>query len=184
MKKNLGPVNCMYPLPTVLVGADVDGKPNYLPIAHVGIATPKTITLGINKIHYTNRGITENKSFSINIPSEEMVRETDYCGLVSGKEKDKGSLFTNFYGKLKTAPMIEECPLNMECRLINTVDMGTHDLFIGEVVETYCEEKILAKGVVDYSKVKPFLFDMNSRGYWKLGTRFADAWSIGKKYKK
>ena len=80
--------------------------------------------------------------------------------------------------------MIEQCPLNIECRLINTIDMGTHDLFIGEVVETYCEEKILVKGAVDYAKIKPILFDKISRGYWKLGTRFADAWDIGKKLKK
>jgi flavin reductase (DIM6/NTAB) family NADH-FMN oxidoreductase RutF len=184
MKKNIGPVNCLYPLPAVLVGADVDGKPSYLTIAHVGIASTKTITLSINKVHYTNRWIIENKTFSVNIPSESMVAETDYCGLVSGKDTDKGALFTNFYGKLKTAPMIEQCPLNMECKLINTIDMGTHDLFIGEVVETYCEEKILVKGAVDYAKIKPLLFDKISRGYWKLGARFADAWDIGKKLKK
>ena len=147
MKKNIGPVNCLYPLPAVLVGADVDGKPSYLTIAHVGLASTKAITLSINKVHYINRWIIENKTFSVNLPSESMVVETDYCGLVSGKDTDKGALFTNFYGKLKTAPMIEQCPLNMECKLVNTVDMGTHDLFIGEVMETYCEEKILVKAI-------------------------------------
>lgn len=183
MKKDIGPVNCLYPMPTVLVGANVDGKPNYLTIAHVGIATPKVISLGINKIHYTCRGIAQNKAFSVNIPSESMVAETDYCGLVSGRDIDKGALFTSFYGKLKTAPMIEECRLNMECRLIDTVDMGTHNLCLGEVIETYCEENILTKGMADYGKIKPFLCDKNARGYWKLGARFADAWSVGKRLK-
>ncbi len=174
----------MYPLPTVLIGANVYGKPNYLPIAHVGIATPNIISLGINKIHYTNQGIKENKTFSVNMPSESMVTETDYCGLVSGRDSDKSRVFTNFYGKLKTAPMIDACPLNMECKLITVGDMRTHDIFMGEVVETYCDEKFLTKGAVDYGKIRPILFDMNSRGYWKLGERFADAWKIGKKMKK
>ncbi len=75
----------------------------------------------MNKRHYTNTGIRKNGTFSVNIPSAEMVKETDYCGLLSGKDVDKAELFENFYGKLWTAPMIEECPLNIECRLIKTV---------------------------------------------------------------
>lgn len=143
----------MYSLPVVLIGANVGGRPTYFPIAYLGIASMKTISLDVNKSHYTNRWIIENKSFSVNIPSECMVVETYYWGLVSGKDADKGALFNNFYGKLKTAPMIEECPLNMECRLVKNVDMETHDLFIDEVVETYCDERVLIKGVVDYSKI-------------------------------
>ena len=95
MKVKLGPVNTLYPLPTTLVGALVDGKPNYITIAHVGIMDLGSISLGMNKVHYTNAGIKENKTFSVNLPSVELVKETDYCGLVSGKNVDKGELHGN-----------------------------------------------------------------------------------------
>ncbi len=134
MKVELGAKNCLYPLPTILVGALVNGKPNYITIAHVGITEPAAISLGMNKVHYTNQGIKTNKTFSLNIPSTAMVKETDYCGLVSGKDENKSDMFKTFYGQLKTAPMIEECSINMECALIQTVDFPNHDLFIGKVV--------------------------------------------------
>jgi len=108
---------------------------------------------------------------------------TDYCGLVSGKKVDKSKLFDVFYGKLKTAPMIRECPINMECRLIQTVDFPKHDVFIGEIVETYVDEEYLTDGIVDFAKVQPILFVMNDTSYWKLGQRLANAWDIGKSFK-
>lgn len=133
-------------MPTTLVGANVKGKPNYITIAHVGIMDLSSISLGMAKIHYTNAGIKENKTFSVNIPSAGMVKKTDYCGLVSGKRVDKSRLFENFCGKLETAPMIKQCPINTECRLIKTVDFPKHDVFVGEVVETYCDEQCLKDG--------------------------------------
>jgi len=183
MKTEIGCKNCLYPLPTTLVGANVKGKPNFITIAHVGIVNPQAITLGVNKIHYTNAGIKENGTFSVNIPSENLVKETDYCGLVSGKTIDKSKLFKVFYGKLETAPMIEECPVTMECKLIKTVDFPNHDLFIGEVVATYCDESVVKDGEVDMDKVQPILFIMHDHGYYKLGTQFAKAWSVGKELK-
>lgn len=183
MKKELGPKNCLYPMPTTLVGALVDGKPNYITIAHVGIMNPGTVSLGMNKAHYTNAGIKLNGTFSVNIPDEKLVEKTDYCGLVSGKKVDKSALFKTFYGKLKTAPMIEECPVTMECRLIKTVDFPTHDIFMGEVVNAYCDESVLTGGVLDFEKMRPLLFTMGDRGYWSMGKRVADAWSAGKKLK-
>jgi flavin reductase (DIM6/NTAB) family NADH-FMN oxidoreductase RutF len=75
MKMELGAKNCLYPLPTTLVGALVNGKPNYTTIAHVGIMDLESVSLGMNKLHYANLGIKENKTFSINIPSTKMVKE-------------------------------------------------------------------------------------------------------------
>ena len=183
MKTKLGAKNCLYPLPTTLVGANVEGKPNYITIAHVGIMDLGSVSLGMHKSHYTNAGIKVNKTFSVNIPSIEMVKETDYCGIVSGKKADKAKLFETFYGNLETAPMIKGCPINMECKLIKTVDFPNHDVFVGEVVETYCDEECLTDGIVDFSKIRPILFVMNDRSYWKLGERFAKAWNIGNELK-
>jgi flavin reductase (DIM6/NTAB) family NADH-FMN oxidoreductase RutF len=184
MKVKLGVKNCLYPMPTVLVGALVDGKPNYVTIAHVGIMEIASVSLGMNKEHFTNKGIKENKTFSINIPSAKMVVETDYCGLTSGRSEDKTKLFKTFYGVLRTAPMIEECAINMECELLKTVDFTNHDVFVGRIVETYCEESVMNEGAVDFGKVHPILFVMNDRSYWSLGNRIGKAWSDGKKLAK
>ena len=184
MKAELGAKNCLYPLPTVLVGALVNGKPNYITIAHVGIMDLESVSLGMNKRHYTNAGIKANKTFSINLPSTTMVKETDYCGLVSGKTQSKADVFKTFYGKLKTAPMIEECSVNMECELVKTVDFPNHDVFVGKIVATYCDETVLSDGEVDFEKVQPILFAMNGQSYYELGKKFAKAWSVGKELKK
>jgi flavin reductase (DIM6/NTAB) family NADH-FMN oxidoreductase RutF len=166
-------------MPTTLVGATVEGKPNFITIAHVGIMDLGSVSLGMAKAHYTNAGIKENGTFSVNLPSADMVKETDYCGLASGKRVDKAQLFHIFYGNLKTAPMVAG-PINMECKLIKVVDFPKHDVFIGEIVTTYAEDAVLTDGAVDYGKVRPLLFTMVDQSYWMLGKRFAKAWSIGK----
>jgi len=180
MKTEIGAVNCLYPLPTTLVGAHVKGKANFITIAHVGIMDLGSLSLGMNKVHYTNAGIKENGSFSVNIPSQAMVKETDYCGIVSGKKRDKSVLFDVFYGELDSAPLIRECPINMVCRLVKTVDFPKHDIFVGEIVQTFCDEDCLSEGVVDFSKVDPILFVMNDKSYRKLGDPCGKAWHDGK----
>jgi len=89
---------------------------------------PGSVSLGMNRAHYTNAGIRENGTFSVNLPDEPLVMKTDHRGLVSGRKVDKGAPFKTFSGKLKTAPMIEECPVNMECRPERTVDFPSHDI--------------------------------------------------------
>ncbi len=181
--KQLGSVNALYPTPTTLVGATVNGKPNFITIAHIGIMSLNCISLGMNKVHYTNAGIKENKTFSVCIPSENLMVETDYCGIMTGKKTDKAALFDVFYGELKTAPMIQQCPVCMECRLERIVDFPDHDIFVGEIIQTHVYEAILSEGKVDVSKVKPILFDMNSKKYWSLGTELGNCWNVGKQLK-
>ncbi len=184
--KKIGPVNAMYPSLTTIVGATVNGKPNFLTIAHVGImnaGTPQYISVGLNKAHYTNQGIYENKTFSVNIPSRKMVVETDYVGIVSGKKTDKSRLFDVFYGITETAPMISKCPVIMECRLHHVVEFPAHDIFIGEIVETYANQSALTDDKIDIRKVDPLLFDMGSKEYWSLGDPVAKAWNVGKQLK-
>jgi flavin reductase (DIM6/NTAB) family NADH-FMN oxidoreductase RutF len=184
MKVEIGPRNCLYPMPTALVGANVKGEPNYLAVAHVGIMEYTTVSLSMNKIHYTNLGIKENGTFGVNIPSIKMVEKTDYCGLVSGKTTPKAPLFKTFYGKLQTAPMIEECPLNMECKLVKTVDFPNNDVFIGQISASYADKEVLKDDIVDIGLVQPLLFVMHDRCYWKIGGKLANAWEVGKKLKK
>jgi flavin reductase (DIM6/NTAB) family NADH-FMN oxidoreductase RutF len=183
MKSELKAKNCLCPLPVTLVGANVNGKPNFLTIAFVGVVDYMNISIAVGKNQYTNPGIRENGTFSVNMPSPKLVKETDYCGLVSGKDVDKGCLFETFYGKLETAPMIVECPVNMECKLIQTIDMPKHDVFIGEIFEAYGDDEILKDGKVDAEKFEPILYLIFDTNYWKLGKSFALAWNVGKELK-
>lgn len=179
----IGAINALYPMPTTLVGATVDDKPNFLTVAHVGIlnhGTPQYLSIGLGKVHYSNAGISRNRSFSICMPSEGLMVETDYCGLKTGKKVDKAALFDIFYGELKTAPMIRQCPVNMELRLHDVLDYDTHDIFIGELVQTYADDKVLTNGKIDLAKLRPLLFDMASVKYWRIGEAVGNCWNVGK----
>jgi len=183
MKTQLGAVNALYPTPTTLVGALVNEKPNFNTIAHIGIMDYTHISLGMGKKKYTSGGIKENKTFSVCLPSENLIKETDFCGIMTGKNTDKAALFDIFYGDLETAPMISECPVCMECRLDRIVDFDTHEAIIGEVVQTWADESVLMDGKVDISGINPLLCDMASKKYWALGDALGDCWNIGKQLK-
>ncbi len=184
-KINLGSTIPAYPMPVSLVGAYVGGKPNFLAVAWFTMASykPPMIAITLGKRHYTNPGIKENKTFSVCLPSEDMVEITDYCGIVSGKKTDKSEIFDLFYGELKTAPLIRDCPLCMECKLVEIVESGPDEIFIGEIVGTYTEERFLTDGKLDFRKMKPLILSHPDTSYWRLGEQVAKAWNIGKRYK-
>ena len=184
-KINLGSTIPSYPMPVSLVGAHVDGKPNFLTVAWFSMVSykPPRIGLALGKNHYTNPGIKENKAFSVCLPSEDMVEVTDYCGIVTGKKTDKSKVFELFYGELKTAPMIEGCPLNIECKLVDIFESALNEIFVGEIVATYTEERFLSEGKLDFAKMKPLILSQPDTSYWRLGEPFAKAWNVGKKYK-
>lgn len=184
-KVNIGSNAFLYPMPVVLVGAQVDGKVNFMTVAWTTRVNfkPPLAAVCISKTHHTARGIAQTQQFSINIPSAAMVQQTDYCGIVSGKSKDKSTLFEVFYGELAQAPMIADCPLTMECRLQQTVDLPSNFVFIGEIVHAYAEESCLTDGNPDIKKIDPVVLTMPDNGYWAVGDYVAKAWSVGKKAK-
>jgi flavin reductase (DIM6/NTAB) family NADH-FMN oxidoreductase RutF len=185
--KPIGSINALYPTPTVLVGSTVNKKPNFLTVAHIGIlnhGTPQYLSIGLSKSHYSNTGIHENRTFSICLPSEDLVIKTDYCGLMTGKKTDKAALFAVFYGRLENAPMVRECKVNMELKLHQVLDFSTHDIFVGELVQTWVAEDVMTNGKIDIAKLKPLLFDMNSVKYYSLGEAVGNCWNIGKSLKK
>ncbi len=184
--KPIGAVNALYPMPTTLVGAMVNAKPNFLAVAHVGIlnhGTPQYLSIGLHKSHYSNSGIHANRTFSICLPSEGLMVETDYCGIMTGEKTDKAALFDVFYGDLKTAPMIRQCPVNMELKLHDVLDFSTHDIFVGELVQTHADESLVVNGNIDIASLKPLLFDMASKQYWALGQPLGKCWNVGKALK-
>lgn len=183
-KVTLGPMPYMSVMPTLLIGADVNGRPNYMTAAWATVAcmAPPMVCVAINKTRYTLKGIEKNRTFSLNVPAAKQVVETDHCGLVSGLQEDKSKVFRSFYGALKTAPMAEECPVNIECRLFSTVDCGSHVLCIGEVMEIHADKTCLIDGKPDIAKVKPIIYSQSA--YYECGRLIEKAFSAGKKYRK
>jgi len=176
----------VYPMPVTLVGANVGGRPNFLAIAWVSRVNykPPMIAVALSSGHYTTRGIHETNTFSVNTPSKDMVAVTDYCGLVSGKKVDKSGLFEVFYGSLQTAPMIAQCPLCLECKVVQAVETYGDTLFIGEIMGAYADDTCLTDGKPDIQKIKPFTLSMPDGNYWLLGPHLAKAWDVGKGYRK
>ena len=183
-KVKIGNNTFVYPMPMVLVGTVVDGKANFMAVGWVSRVNfnPPMIAVALGNFHYTNRGIHKNKTFSVNIPGSDLIEKVDFCGLVSGEKTDKSEIFDVFYGDQPTAPMIRECPLCMECKLHSAVDLPSNTLFIGEIVETYTEDRYLTDGKPDIEKINPFTLTMPDNNYWKVGENAGTAWSIGKDF--
>jgi flavin reductase (DIM6/NTAB) family NADH-FMN oxidoreductase RutF len=189
-KKKLGPMPMVWPHPTVLVGANVDDKPDFAAVAWTGVAAsnPASLTIALQPHRYSLKGIYQNRTFSVNIPSISQVKEADYCGLVSGKDTDKvkDCNFKVFYGTLKTAPLIEQCPINMECEVSHILNLGSHHLVVGKIIEVHVSEDCMVGERPDIDKIKPFVFGPGK--YYEIGKPFADAfkagWEINPKMKK
>jgi len=183
-KVQMGPQTLIYPMPALLVGANVDGKPNFMVAAWGGIAnsTPPMISIALQHHRYTIKGIKQNGSFSVNIPSTDLVKETDYCGIVSGTKADKvkDCKFDVFYGKLETAPLIEQCPVNLECEVVHILNMGSHELIVGKVEETHVTETCLTDGKPDVLKINPLIFTTTPRQYHAFGEVVGKAFSVGR----
>jgi flavin reductase (DIM6/NTAB) family NADH-FMN oxidoreductase RutF len=186
----LGPQTLIYPMPAFLIGATVGEKPNFMTAAWSGIAasTPPMISLALQHHRYTLKGIRENGVFSVNVPSAKLVRETDYCGLVSGTtkvDKVKDCNFTIFYGKLEKAPLIEQCPVNLECKVVHILTLGSHTLMIAQIEEVHVSEDCMTDGEPDPAKIDPFIFVTGANhAYFRIGEKIGPAFKIGMEIKK
>jgi len=178
MKIEKKPFTALFPCPVVLVTCvNSKGEPNIITLAWAGTvcSEPPMIGLGIRPSRYSHSLIESCKEFVVNIPTAKILKETDYCGVTSGKDIDKFSetkLTQEQADKVKS-PLIRECPVNMECIMKNKVPLGAHDLFIGEIVQVHIDQDILdEKGNIDFAKADPFTY--NQGEYWslhkKLGT--------------
>lgn len=182
MKKNIGQTLALYPTPAVVVGTEVNGKVNWLLVAHVGIIGHDRILLSMHKAHYTNQGVKTTGKVSVNMVDEAMLQRADYVGCVSGAKTDKSEVFAWHPGEAGT-PVIEESPLVMECEVVDNYETDTFDNFICKITNTYAEEDILNdKGKPDYSKLKPILFEMPNYTYLRTGDEIAKCTTLGKTF--
>ena len=188
-KIKMGPQPLVYPMPALLIGANVNDKPNFMTAAWCGIANtdPPMVSVAVRHERHTNKGIRQNMTFSVNVASTDLVRETDYCGIISGSKVDKVAVcrFSVFYGKLSSAPLIEQCPINLECRVMHILDLGTNALVVGKIEETHVSENCLTDGKPDVSKIKPLIYarDHKYYQYYAFGEIIAQAFSVGKALK-
>ena len=182
-KETFSPRVNAYPMPVSIVGATVNGKPNFMTVAWFTKvnSNPPMMLISLGKKQYTGEGIRENKTFSINIAGNELVKEMDYCGLVSGRVEDKSKLFTVFHGETETAPMIQECPINYELKLLETIELpGTYN-YIGEIVAAYTNEKGISEKQPDLPKINPvILIQSPTNHYHQLGQQIAEAFKVGR----
>ena len=181
----MGPTTLIYPMPVLLVGANVDDKPNFMTAAWGGVTNgePPMLSVAIRPQRHTHKGISQNLTFSVNLPSADLIKETDYCGTASGAKVNKAEAcrFSVFYGKLGNAPLIEQCPINLECKVVHTLKLDSHSLFIGRVEETHFSESCLTNGKPDIDKIKPFIYTIEpARQYLAFGEVIGQAFHIGR----
>ncbi len=183
-KVKLGPTQLLYPMPALLVGSKVEGKPNFMTVAWGGMACgePAMISLAIRHPRYTLIGMREHQTFSVNVASTTQVKEVDYCGIVSGAKDDKVKTcgFKVFYGKLKTAPMVQQCPVNLECAVEHMLDLGSHVLVVGKIEEVYVSKDCLTDDKPDVKKIRPLIWTtLPANVYQGLGEVVAKAFKVG-----
>jgi len=171
-KREVKPQTILIPLPAVMVSCALpEGRPNIITVAWVGVACsePPMISIGIRKTRYSHKIISESGEFVINIASEDQLKAVDFCGVVSGKEVDKfkEAGLTPLKAKRVNVPLIKECPINLECSVRYTLELGSHDLFIGEILATHMDEEVLDNaGRPDIAKLKPFVYCTKAHEYW------------------
>ena len=182
-KKSIGKNVFICPMPVTIIGTRLNNRPNFLTVGWVTRANvdPPMMAIAINKAHASADGILMHKAFSVNFPGTDLIEETDYCGLVSGKDKDKSRIFDIFYGELKNAPMIKKCPITLECQLTETIDLPTNYLFIGEIIGAYGDENCFTEGKPDVTEINPLLLTMPDNSYWQVGEFLGRACKIGRR---
>ena len=175
-----------FPMPMTIVSAVVQGKVNHMAVAWVSRVNhqPPLIGIALGRHHHTNRGIHETGEFGVGVPGRALLAAVDWAGIVSGVKNDKSRLFEVFYGSLAFAPLVAECPVNLACRLVQTVEFPTNELFVGEVVEAFCGTEFLANGAPILDKLLPYVLTMPDNRYWATGEALGRAWSVGRDFKK
>jgi len=146
------------PFPGMIVGAIMNGKPTYTTVGAGGCASlDPVLCASLKNTHYITEGISQSGYFSVNIPSTVLVKEMDFCGIVSGKSVDKSALFTTFFDAAGQAPMIEECPLNFLCKVCDSKEIRGFTMFFGEIVAAFADDGCLTQGQPDPLKVDPII---------------------------
>lgn len=191
MKKPVGPMPLVFPMPALLVGTYADdGTPSAMTAgwASVCCAEPPCVGVAVRAVRKTHEHIIRAGAFTLNVPNCPLAEAVDYLGIVSYQQvKDKlerADLHTERAQKVD-APLITECPVSLECQLVAHLDLGCHTWFVGEVLEAHVEESLLNEdGSIDVGRLDPLCYATSSKDYRRLGEVVGPAYSIGKKLRR
>ncbi len=190
MKRSIGPKTLLYPHPVLIVGTyGSDGRPDAMVAAWGGICSsqPPAVAVSIQKGRQTYENLTNEREFTISIPSADFVKEADYFGIVSGRDADKFAAtgLTPVKGDLVNAPYVGEFPVVLECRLLQTVEIGAHTQFVGEILDVKVDEGVFGQnGEPDIEKIRPFAYDSMRREYYGFSGVIAKAFTVGREIKR
>ncbi len=177
----------IYPIPAVMVSCGTMEKSNIITVAWTGIlnTNPAMCYISVRPERYSHDIIKENGEFVINLTTEKLARATDWCGVRSGRDYDKFKemKLTKEKGNFVKAPLIKESPVSVECRVKEIIPLGSHDMFVAEVLSIDADEKYIdEKGAFDISKCN--LMAYANGGYYPLGKKIGKfGFSVQKKKK-
>lgn len=159
IQNNLG----LVPNPVAMISSGDMKNSNIATIAWTGIinSEPMLVYVSIRPSRFSHEIITKTKEFVINLPNEKLVKQADFCGTKSGREVDKFEVcgLTKRQSSKINVPFIEECPINLECKVLDIQKFGSHDMFLAEVVSTHCDEAMVGeKGEIDFAKANLVTF--------------------------
>lgn len=190
-KVQLKPQSMLIPLPATMVSCQVEGeKPNIITISWIGIVNsdPPMLSIAVTPKRYSHRIIKDSGEFVVNMTSEDNLKETDFCGNRSGRDYDKFKEMnlTPIRGKVVSAPLIKECPINLECKVRQSHLLGSHEMFVAEIVMVHIDGDLLGQdGRPDIDKLKPLVYCTVAREYrgglTKMLARYGG--TVGKKGK-
>ena len=186
-KRSLGAAPLLYPEPALLIATyDAKGKPNAMTAAWAGICVsdPVSLMVAVQPPRHTHDALLARKAFTVCVPSEKLVAETDFMGMVSGRKHDKFAIcgFTAVKAEYVDAPYIAECPVILECSLTHHQRIGSHTVVIAEIRDVKADEDCLdaSGGYPAIEKVLPIIFDCGSKNYYGIGKKIGKGWSVGK----
>lgn len=170
-KQNMGPLTALVPLPAVMVSCQKpDSPPNIITISWTGIvcSEPPMISISVRKNRYSYDIIKSTGEFVVNITGHDLSRATDLCGTYSGADYDKFEMaeLTPQPATKVRVPMIEESPINLECQVRTRIELGSHDIFIAEIVATHIDDSVMTEGRLDIEKLDPLVYCTKARQYW------------------
>lgn len=185
MRKNFGAKAMLYPMPVLIIGSyDENGNPDAMNAAWGGISEETQISICVSETHKTTANILKRGAFTVSIPDVENVVAADYVGVVSGKnepDKIKKTGWTAIKSENVDAPLFEQLPMTLECRMISYDEQSCR--LVGEIVNVCADERILTDGKIDLSKFRPITYDPANHDYVALGEKVGKAFSDGLKLK-
>jgi flavin reductase (DIM6/NTAB) family NADH-FMN oxidoreductase RutF len=185
MKRSLGPATLVLPTPVWVVGTyDSEGRPNVMTAAWGGVvcSKPPAVSVSLREATYSYANIVDRKAFTVSVPSAHQARQADFLGMASGRDVDKFAEagLTATRSDLVDAPYVAEFPLCLECRLLHSLKIGLHTLFVGEIVDVRADEDVLVDNIPAIGRINPLVFSVGEQAYFAVGDLVGPAFRMGR----